>query len=60
MYINTTQLTSAPSLSVINRFYAIDAYMHHTTFSLWCNFRWDFGSAPAERVGQGEVGGFQH
>ena len=36
--------------------------MRHTTFSLWCHFRqcpWDLGSVPAERVGQGEVGGFQ-
>jgi len=36
--------------------------MRHTTFSLWYHFRqcpWDSGSAPAERVGQGEVVGFQ-
>ena len=36
--------------------------MRHTTFSLWCHFQqclWDLDSAPAERVGKGEVGGFQ-
>ena len=45
-----------------NWLYAIDAYWCHTTFSLWRHFRqcpWDLGSAPAERVGQGEVGRFQ-
>jgi len=47
----------------LSRLYAIDAYMRHTTFSLWCHFQqcpWDLGSAPAERVGQGEIGRFQH
>ena len=47
----------------LNQLYVIDAYMRHTTFRLWCLFGqcpWDLGSVPAERVGQGEVGGFQH
>jgi len=37
--------------------------MRHTTFSLWCCFRQypcDLGSVPAERVGQCEMGRFQH
>jgi len=45
---------------LINQLYTIDAYVHHTTFSLWCNFRqrpWNIGSASAERAGEGEVGG---
>ena len=46
---------------VINRLYAIDAYMRHTTFSLWCCFRQcpcDLGSVPARKggtVGDGQV-----
>ena len=35
----------------------------HALYKLWCHFwqyPWDLGSAPVERVGQGEVGGFQH
>jgi len=43
-----------------NQLYEIDAYMHHTTLSLWCHLQqcpWDLGSAPAKTVGQGEVGG---
>ena len=50
------------SVKLLNRLYSIDTYWRHTTFSLWCHFQqcpWDLGSAPAERVGQGEVGGFQ-
>ena len=45
----------------IDRLYAIDAYMCHTTFSLWCHFRqcpWDLRFVSAERVKQGEVGRF--
>ena len=37
--------------------------MLHTSFSYWCHFQqcpWDLHSALAERVGQGEVGGFEH
>ena len=37
--------------------------MRSTTFRLWCHFQqcpWDLGSAPAERVGQEEMGRFQH
>jgi len=59
---NTRSATSYMYSWVINRLYAIDTYRHHTTFSLWCHFRqcpWDLGSAPAERVGQGKMGGFQ-
>ena len=47
----------------LNLLHAIDAYMNHATFSLWCHFwrcPWDLGSAPAERVGQGEVSEYQH
>jgi len=48
---------------LINQLYVIDAYMHHTTFSLWFNF-WqclrDLGYAPAEMMGYGEVGEFPH
>jgi len=48
---------------LLNRLYTIDAYVCHTTFSMRCHFwqrPWDLGSAPAERAGQGEVGGFYH
>ena len=48
---------------VINSLFAIDAYMRHTSFSFLCHFwqcPWDLDLAPAERVGQWEVGGFQH
>ena len=36
----------------LNRLYAIDAFIHHTTSSLWCHFQqcpWDLGSVPAEK-----------
>jgi len=49
-------------LAARNRLYATDAYILHTTFSLQCHFRQcprdlHVGSAPAERVGQRDVGG---
>ena len=43
---------------IINRLYAIDAYIYHTTFGLWCHFRQcpcDLGSVPAKEGGT--VGG---
>ena len=46
-------------VSCFNRLYVIDAYVHHTTFRLWCHFlqcSWDFGSVPAERVWTGGGG----
>jgi len=30
--------------------------MQHANFNQFCQYPWDLGSAPPERVGQGEVG----
>ena len=45
----------------LNRLNVIDTYMQYTTCDVTsANIPWDLGSAPAKRVGQEEVGGFQH
>ena len=61
---DSISLTQFPTSSASFRFsrtltdlYVIDAYMCHTTFSLWCHSRqcpWGIGSALAER-GSGRV-----